>query len=83
MCQSHQTHMIRRSMFSIQRFGDKHLSERRVDAEHLIGWLICSHPSNAVSDWNVLVLVGTNLHDKQKENVNIMDIKPFNASQCV
>lgn len=52
-----ETHMIRRAMFSIKRFGDKHLSKHGVDTEHLIGWLICSHPSDAVSDRDVLVLV--------------------------
>lgn len=37
-------------MLTIQRLGDKHLSDHRVDAEHLIGWLVRSHPSDAVPD---------------------------------
>lgn len=58
-------------MFPIKRFGDEHLSKHRVDIEHLIGWLICSHPSDAVPDWDVLVLVWTNLHDnKQRGTIN-------------
>lgn len=44
------THVVRRAMLSIKRFGDEHLPKHRVDAKHLIGWLIRSHPSDAVSD---------------------------------
>ncbi len=51
------THMVGRAMFSIQRFGDEHLSKHGVDTEHLIGRLIRSHPGDAVSDRDVLVLV--------------------------
>lgn len=63
---NHKTHMIRRSMLTIQRLGDKHLSNHWVDAEHLIGWLIRSNPSDAVPDWDVLILVWTNLNHKHK-----------------
>lgn len=52
-----ETHMVRRAMFSIERFSDEHLSKHGVDTEHLIGRLIGSHPSDAVSDGDVLVLV--------------------------
>lgn len=52
-----ETHMVRRATFSIKRFGDEHLSKHGVYIEHFIGWLICSHPSDAVSDRDVLVLV--------------------------
>lgn len=44
------THVVRRAVFPIKRFGDEHLSEHRVDIEHLIGWLISSYPSDAVPD---------------------------------
>lgn len=63
------THVIWRAMFSIKRFGDKHLSKHRVDTEYFIWWLICSHPSDAVPDWDVLVLVGTNLHPNKEKGM--------------
>lgn len=44
-------------MFPVEGFGDKHLPEHGVDVEDLIGWLIRSHPGDAVSDRDVLVLV--------------------------
>lgn len=51
------THMVGRSMLPVERFGDKHLPEHRVDVKNLVGRLIGSHPSDAVSDGDVLVLV--------------------------
>lgn len=51
------THVVRRTMLPVERFGDKHLPEHRVDVKNLVGWLISSHPSDAVSDGDVLVLV--------------------------
>lgn len=59
------THMVRGAMFPIKWFGDKHLSQHRVDIEHLIGRLVCSNPSDAVPDWDVLVLVRTDLHQNK------------------
>lgn len=64
------THVVRRAVFPIKRFGDEHLSEHGVDIEHLIGWLIGSHPSDAVPDWDVLILVRANLHDSKQERNN-------------
>ena len=80
------THMVRRAMFSIKRFGDEHLSEHRVDIKHLIWWLICSHPSDAVPDGNVLVLVGTNLrHNRQRGTLNqsVNQSRVYSVSYCV
>lgn len=57
--------MVRRTMFPVERFGDKHLPEDGVDVENLVGRLICSHPGDAISDRDVLVLVRSNLQDKE------------------
>ena len=59
------THMVRGAMFPIKWFGDKHLSQHRVDIEHLIGRLVCSDPGDAVPYGDVLVLVGTDLHQNK------------------
>lgn len=67
-------------MFTIQRFGDKHLSKHWVDTEYLVRWLVCSHTSNAVSDWDVLVLVWTNLNHKERGAFKRL-VKSDNASQ--
>lgn len=60
------THMVRRTMFPVERFGDEHLPEDGVDVEHLVGRLIRSHPRDAVSDRDVLVLVRADLQDKRE-----------------
>lgn len=57
--------MVRRTMFPVEGFGDEHLPEDGVDVEHLVGRLICSHPGDAVSDRDVLVLVRADLQDKR------------------
>lgn len=49
--------MVRRTMLPVERFGDKHLPEHRVDVKDFVGRLIGSHPGDAVSDRDVLVLV--------------------------
>lgn len=51
------THVVRRTMLPVERFGNKHLPEHRVDVKNLVGRLISSHPGDAVSDRDVLVLV--------------------------
>lgn len=51
-------------MFSIERFGDEHLSEDGVDVEHFVGRLVGPHPGDAVPDGDVLVLVGADLDNK-------------------
>lgn len=51
------THVVRRTMFPVEGFSDEHLPKHGVNVEDLIGWLICSHPSDAISDGDVLVLV--------------------------
>lgn len=55
------THVVRRTVFPVERFGDEHLPEHGVDVENLVGGLICSHPGDAVSDGDVLVLVRADL----------------------
>ena len=75
------THMVRRAMFSIQRFGDEHLPDHGVDAEHLVGRLIRSHPGDAVPDGDVLVLVGANLHHRKEKNRKSME--RLSVSWCV
>lgn len=65
------THVVGRAVFSVQRFGDKHLSEHRVYIEDLVGWLICSHPGDAVPDRDVLILVGTNLQHKEQHTLSL------------
>lgn len=59
------THMVRRTMFPVQRFGDEHLPEDGVDVENLVGRLIRPHPGDAVSDRDVLVLVRADLQDNK------------------
>lgn len=49
--------MVRRPMLPVERFGDKHLPQHGVDVKNLVGRLIGSHPGDAVSDRDVLVLV--------------------------
>lgn len=60
------THMVRRTMLPVERFGDEHLPEDGVDVENLVGRLIRSHPGDAVSDRDVLVLVRADLQDKRE-----------------
>lgn len=60
------THVVRRTMFPVERLGDEHLPEDGVDVENLVGGLICSHPGDAVSDRDVLVLVRADLRDRRE-----------------
>lgn len=62
------THVVRGPVFPVERFGDEHLPEHGVDVENLVGGLICSHPGDAVSDGDVLVLVGADLEKREGKN---------------
>lgn len=62
------THVVRRPVFPVERFGDEHLPEHGVDVENLVGGLICSHPGDAVSDGDVLVLVRADLEKTKRRN---------------
>jgi len=77
------THMVRRAMFSIERFGDEHLPDHGVDVEHLVGRLIRSHPGDAVSDRDVLVLVGANLHHNKTKREQSVDQSDSRSIVCL
>lgn len=65
-----ETHVVGGAVLPIQRLGDEHLAEHRVDIEHLVGRLISADARDAVADRDVLILVGADLNGSKQKSSN-------------